>query len=168
MLTRAGRTRLAGVNFACLSGYLCFWNRQKANDVLVVTKPAHYLEASSFAQSARQRSGVAAPREVRADGLSLLEVSMKLNVSWRPRDLHPWDRDLPEDRAADRLLDQTLHDTEDAVERIFSAFPEASSLELNVSATRLSCPGWWSGRMWAVVRRLRSLCAFACLASTTV
>ncbi|HKU24091.1 MAG TPA: hypothetical protein VJQ54_01400 [Candidatus Sulfotelmatobacter sp.] len=70
--------------------------------------------------------------EVRSDGLSILEGSIKLTVSWRARDIHPWDRDLPKDRAAGRLLDQTLHDTEDAVERIFSAFPEASSLELNV------------------------------------
>jgi hypothetical protein len=70
--------------------------------------------------------------EVRPDGLSLLEGFIKLTVSWRARDIHPWDRDLPEDRAVGRLLDQTLHDTEDAVERIFSAFPEASTLELNV------------------------------------
>lgn len=53
-------------------------------------------------------------------------------MSWRARDIHPWDGDLPKERAAGRLLDQTLHDTEDVVERIFSAFPQASSLELNV------------------------------------
>lgn len=70
--------------------------------------------------------------EVRSDGLTLLDVSIKLTVNWRARDIHPWDRDLPEERAAPRLLDQTLHDTEDAVERIFSAFPEANTLELNV------------------------------------
>jgi hypothetical protein len=70
--------------------------------------------------------------EVRADGLTLLDVSMKLTVSWRARDIHPWDRDLSEERAATRLLDQTLHDTEDAVERIFLFFPEANALELSV------------------------------------
>jgi hypothetical protein len=70
--------------------------------------------------------------EVRSDGLSLLDVSIKLTVSWRARDVHPWDRDLPEEKAAPRLLDQTLHDTEDAVERIFSAFPQANALELSV------------------------------------
>jgi hypothetical protein len=70
--------------------------------------------------------------EVRSDGLPLLDVSIKLTVSWRARDVHPWDRDLPEERAAPRLLDQTLYDTEDAVERIFVAFPEADTLELNV------------------------------------
>jgi hypothetical protein len=70
--------------------------------------------------------------EVRSDGLSLLDASIKLTVSWRARDVHPWDRDLPEERAAPRLLDQTLHDAEDAVERIFAAFPEADTLELSV------------------------------------
>ena len=70
--------------------------------------------------------------EVQSDGLSLLDVSIKLTVNWRERDIHPWDRDLPEAQAAPRLLDQTLHDTEDAVERIFAAFPEANTLELSV------------------------------------
>jgi hypothetical protein len=70
--------------------------------------------------------------EARSDGLSLLEVSFKLTVNWRARDIHPWDRDLPEVQAAPRLLDQTLQDAEAAVERIFSAFPEANTLELNV------------------------------------
>ena len=70
--------------------------------------------------------------EVRSDGLSLLDASIKLSVSWRARDIHPWDRDLSEERAAGRLLDQTMHDTEAAVGRIFSEFPEAAALELNV------------------------------------
>jgi hypothetical protein len=70
--------------------------------------------------------------EVRSDGLDLLEASVKLSVSWRARGIHPWDRELPEQRTAGQLLDQTLHDTEDAVERIFAAFPEASTLELDV------------------------------------
>jgi hypothetical protein len=70
--------------------------------------------------------------EVRSDGLVLLDASVKLTVSWRVRGIHPWDRDLPEERIAVQLLDQTPHDTEAAVERIFAAFPEASTLKLNV------------------------------------
>jgi hypothetical protein len=70
--------------------------------------------------------------EARSDGLSLVGFSMKLSVSWRARDIHPWDSDLPEERAAPRLRDQTLQDTEDAIERIFSAFPETDTLELRV------------------------------------
>jgi len=70
--------------------------------------------------------------EVRSDGLALLDASIKLYVSWRARDIHPWDRDLPEERAARRLLEQTFHDTEAAVGRIFSQFPEATTVELKV------------------------------------
>ncbi len=70
--------------------------------------------------------------EARSDGLSLVGFSMKLSVSWHAREIHPWDSDLSEERAAPRLLDQTLHDTEDAIERIFSAFPETDTLELRV------------------------------------
>jgi hypothetical protein len=70
--------------------------------------------------------------EARPDGLSLIDYSMKLTVRWRARDIHPWDRDLPDEQIALRLVDQNLHDAEDAVERIFRAFPEANALELNV------------------------------------
>ena len=70
--------------------------------------------------------------EARSDGLSLLDLSIKLTVNWRARDIHPWDRDLPQWRAGLRLVDQTMHDTEDAVERIFFAFPDANELEFNV------------------------------------
>jgi len=70
--------------------------------------------------------------EVRTDSLSLVDYSMKLTVTWRARHIHPWDRDLAEELIASRLVDQTLHDAEDAVERIFSAFPEAGSLDVSV------------------------------------
>jgi hypothetical protein len=70
--------------------------------------------------------------EVRSDGLSSFSFSISLCVSWRARDVHPWDRDMPEDRKAPRLVEQTLHDTEDAIERIFLTFPEANTLEVNV------------------------------------
>jgi len=70
--------------------------------------------------------------EIRTDGLSLVNYSMKLTVSWRARDIHPWDRDLPDERIASRLVDQLMHDAEDAVERIFQAFPEANALDLSV------------------------------------
>jgi hypothetical protein len=48
------------------------------------------------------------------------------------RDVHPWDREMPEERKAPRFIEQTLLDTEAAVERIFTAFPEANTLEVKV------------------------------------
>jgi hypothetical protein len=68
----------------------------------------------------------------RPDGLALVNYSMKLTVGWRARNIHPWDRDLPDERIAVRLLEQSMHDTEDAVERIFRAVPEANALEVKV------------------------------------
>src|SRR6516225_10608979 len=110
--------------------------------------------------------------EVRSDGLPLLDVSIKLTVSWRARDVHPWDRDLPEERAAPRLLDQTLHDTEDAVERIFVAFPEADTLELNVlesdpASNRVLLSGWSCDQIWDAAHHPRLLCVCGCSASIT-
>jgi hypothetical protein len=71
-------------------------------------------------------------REVRSDGLVLVNYAMKLSVSWRAREIHPWDRNMPEEKIAPRLVAQTMHDAEDAVERIFEAFPEADVLDLNI------------------------------------
>ena len=33
------------------------------------------------------------PREVRRDGLSLSQFCNRLQIEWRARDVHPWDRD---------------------------------------------------------------------------
>jgi hypothetical protein len=70
--------------------------------------------------------------EIRNDGLALVDYSVKLTVSWRARGIHPWDRDMPEEKVAQRLVNQTMHDVEDALERIFHAFPEAITLDVNV------------------------------------
>jgi hypothetical protein len=71
-------------------------------------------------------------REARPDGLSEFSFSIWLTVIWRARDVHPWDRDMPGERKAPRFIEQTLLDTEAAVERIFRAFPEIITLEVKV------------------------------------
>jgi hypothetical protein len=77
--------------------------------------------------------------EVRPDGLSMIDNSVALKLSWRARDVHPWDRDLSEEKIAPRLVDQTMHDAEDAIERIFKAFPEATTLDLKVLKKEPDC-----------------------------
>jgi hypothetical protein len=96
---------------------------------LRAARKLHRVRRALGSALALQRRG-----EIRSDGLSPFSFSIRLSVSWRARDIHPWDRDLPEERIAPRFVEQTLHDTEDAVERIFSAFPEANTLEVNVFA----------------------------------
>src|SRR4051812_31396912 len=72
--------------------------------------------------------------EVRRDGLSLLRAHNRLEIRWRARDIHPWDAGLhPEDRAQ-RFAGQLLADTEDAIIRLFEAFPQVDVLDLRVFA----------------------------------
>jgi hypothetical protein len=54
--------------------------------------------------------------EVRPDGLCPEDLSLHLAISWRARNLHPWDHDLVGDRKALRLVEQTFSDTEVALE----------------------------------------------------
>ena len=46
--------------------------------------------------------------DVRRDGLSLMETSFRLKIAWRARHVHPWDRDLEEDKRASRLVIRPL------------------------------------------------------------
>ena len=90
-----------------------------------------------FHAKARQALALNRRGEARADGLRLVEVSMKLEVKWLARKIHPWDRDLSEDRAAPRYVEQALFDTEAALERLFAAFPEAICIDFAVLETRV-------------------------------
>jgi hypothetical protein len=70
--------------------------------------------------------------EARKDGLPLVEVSMRLEVKWRARGLHPWDYDLSKDRAAAKFVEQALFDTEAALERLFAFHPEVGCIDFAV------------------------------------
>lgn len=70
--------------------------------------------------------------EARPDGLLLERSSLHLTISWRARDIHPWDRDLPAKKRALRLVEQTFSDTQAALERLFAALPEVDVIDLNV------------------------------------
>jgi len=71
-------------------------------------------------------------REVRRDGLELTSICNSLEIEWRARDVHPWDRDCrPEERRA-ALVEQTLFDTEAAISRLFEALPFVHVLRVRV------------------------------------
>jgi hypothetical protein len=70
--------------------------------------------------------------EVRPDGLYPERTSFWLAISWRARDIHPWDSDLAADRKALRLVEQTFSDTQAALERLFMALPEVDVIDLRV------------------------------------
>jgi hypothetical protein len=68
------------------------------------------------------------PRDV----LVLSKLSAHLQVEWRARDIHPWDRDQPSSRQAELFREQALHDTADAVVRLFQILPEMDALDIRV------------------------------------
>jgi hypothetical protein len=70
--------------------------------------------------------------EVRADDPQLLDLALRMQVRWRARELHPWDRDLTGDRAARKLARQCLSDTEAILERLFEKCPDVDVIELSV------------------------------------
>jgi hypothetical protein len=71
--------------------------------------------------------------EVRKDGLQLGEMQHRLEIRWRARGVHPWDRHLPRDERHARFIEQALIDTEAAVARLFEALPEVDLIQLCVT-----------------------------------
>jgi hypothetical protein len=79
--------------------------------------------------------------EVRSDGLCAEGISLRLTISWRARNIHPWDRDLGGDRRALRVVEQTFSDTQAALERLFMALPEVDVIDLRVMETEAGKQG---------------------------
>jgi len=80
--------------------------------------------------------------EVRRDGLMVDNVSSHLEIKWRARDIHPWDRHLSRYETELMFAEQALADTEAAVFRLFERLPQIDVIELSVlepkSETRIA------------------------------
>jgi hypothetical protein len=72
------------------------------------------------------------PRDV----LVLTNLAAQLQLEWETRDIHPWDRNLPEDWQAALFREQALHDTDAAVTRLFRVLPEIDVIDIRVLAPR--------------------------------
>jgi hypothetical protein len=70
--------------------------------------------------------------EVRSDVLRLDKVCHRLEIRWRARDIHEWDRDLPFERRASAFVEQTLADTEAVIAGLFESLPQVDVIELAV------------------------------------
>jgi hypothetical protein len=66
------------------------------------------------------------------DGLLLCKMSPSLNVEWYARDLHPWDRDLPIERRAERFTAELMADTVVAIRQIFERLAEIDAIHIRV------------------------------------
>jgi hypothetical protein len=71
--------------------------------------------------------------EVRKDGLQLGEMQHRLEIRWRARGVHPWDRHLDREERHARFIEQALIDTEAAIARLFEALPEVDLIDLRVT-----------------------------------
>jgi hypothetical protein len=70
--------------------------------------------------------------EARRDGLTVDAVSSHLEIRWRARDIHPWDRHLARYEREMIFAEQALADTEAAVGRLFERLPEVDVIALSV------------------------------------
>jgi len=71
--------------------------------------------------------------EARKDGLQLGEMQHRLEIRWRARGIHPWDRHLDREERQARFIEQALIDTEAAIARLFEALPEVDLIDLRVT-----------------------------------
>jgi hypothetical protein len=65
-------------------------------------------------------------------GLPLHRLSTRLVVEWYARDVHPWDRDLPQAQRTTRFVEESLKDTVEAIWRMFERLPEIDAIDLRV------------------------------------
>ena len=71
--------------------------------------------------------------EARSDGLDAIKLATQLQIEWRARDIHPWDRGLlsPGQRA-EAFVEQSLADTQAAIDRLFEALPQVDFISVRV------------------------------------
>jgi hypothetical protein len=70
--------------------------------------------------------------EVRRDGLTLTRACHHLEIEWRARDIHPWDRDCEPSERELEFTEQSLADTDAALSRLFKELPEVDVIEFRV------------------------------------
>lgn len=77
---------------------------------------------------------------MRPDGLSLNHLRNSLEIEWRAREIHPWDRNLPAIHVAQLFAEQCLDDANAALERLFLSIPEIEVIEFKVIGPETSAP----------------------------
>ena len=70
--------------------------------------------------------------EAAHDHCTLQRCAVHLDLEWRARQIHPWDRDLSPERQARVFANQLLEDTVTAIRRLFDSLPEVDSIHIAV------------------------------------
>jgi hypothetical protein len=88
----------------------------------------------SFCYGAGIKDSLALHRrgEVRQDGLALVTTSHRLEIEWRAREIHPWDRGCSSEDQQRLFADQCFLDTEAAISRLFAALPMVDVVQFRV------------------------------------
>jgi hypothetical protein len=71
--------------------------------------------------------------EARRDGLALTQVSHYLEIEWRARAVHPWDRACESKEREFLFAEQSIADTDAALSRLFNELPEIDGIEFRVT-----------------------------------
>jgi hypothetical protein len=71
--------------------------------------------------------------EARRDGLTLTQVSHHLEIEWRARDVHPWDRASASQEREFLFAQQSMEDTDAALSRLFNELPELDVIDFAVT-----------------------------------
>jgi hypothetical protein len=91
------------------------------------------LDARRYQENVRRSLALYLRGEVRRDGLTVKTLCHRLEIRWRARDIHPWDRDLVSARGRRPLfLEQTLKDAEAAIFRLFNALPAIDVVDIAI------------------------------------
>jgi len=70
--------------------------------------------------------------EVRTDGLTLIRATHRLEIAWRAREIHPWDRDSERANHEFQFTEQSLADTDSVLSRLFNTLPEVDVIDFSV------------------------------------
>jgi hypothetical protein len=97
-----------------------------------LTNVIQKLEVSRYRRGIERALALHSRGEARRDGLRLNKLSNRLEIEWRARDVHPWDRHDPPDRKGAILVRQSLADTEAAITRLFQNLPQVDVIALTV------------------------------------
>jgi hypothetical protein len=98
----------------------------------LLSRCAWKLGVRSYRRKIRQALALYGRSEVRRDGLAADHVCSRLEIRWRARDIHPWDRHCTRDEREALFIEQALADTEAAVLRLFERLPHIDVIELGV------------------------------------
>lgn len=70
--------------------------------------------------------------EVRPDGLTLIRATNRLEIEWRAREIHPWDRGREHSEHELQFTERSFADTDAALSRLFIALPEIDVIDFRV------------------------------------